>query len=215
MKKLILALCLGALLTAGSVATAEPSEEYIISPRDSIRITVMNHNDLCGTYMPLSDNTFDYPLLGTIYAPGKTIRQFTEEMKERLAEYIIDPKVTINIATMGGTRVYVFGIIGKQGALSLDSRNRRVLDALAAAGGFSYKTAKKHIFLIRKGDEKNIQELNLRAFFKNGDVSQNPIMNEGDCLYLTSNHKLSIESVFGFITSAIATWNNIDEISNR
>lgn len=215
MKKMIAAVVLTVTLAYSGLASAAEEEEYIISPRDHIKITVIGHDDLSGTYVPLSDNSFEYPLLGTIYAPGKTIRQFTQEMKKQLAEYIIDPRVIINITEMGGTRVYVFGQVGNQGAFGLNNRSRRVLDALAAAGGFGVKTAKKQIYLIRKGDEQNIQKLNINRFLKNGDLSQNPIMNEGDCLYLTSNHKLPVQSIFSFITGAIATWNNIDEIKER
>lgn len=215
MKKLILALCLVALLTAGSAAAAEPSGTYVISPRDSIKISVMFHDDLSGTYVPLSDNTFEYPLLGTIRAPGKTVQQFTEEMKQRLSEYIIDPKVTINIAAMGGVRVYVFGQSPKQGAFQLSDRTHNVVDALAAAGGFGYKTSKKRIFLLRDGQKETMKQIDMKAYLQKGDLSQNVELQEGDVLYLTSNKKLSVDSIFSFITGAIATWNNVDEISNR
>ena len=212
---MIATVILAVTLAYSGLAIAAEEEEYIISPRDHIKITVMNHEDLSGTYVPLSDNSFEYPLLGTIYAPGKTIQQFTHEMEERLTEFIINPKVIINITEMGGTRIYIFGQVPNQGAFSLGNRNRRVLDALAASGGFGSKTAKKHIFLIRKGNEQNIQILNINRFLKTGDLTQNPVLNEGDCLYLTSNHKLSVQSIFSFITGAIATWNNVDEIKER
>lgn len=215
MKKLITALCLGALLTAGSAYAAEPDETYVISPRDHIKISVMFHDDLSGTYVPLSDSTFEYPLIGTVNAPGKTVLQLTEEMKQRLSEYIIDPKITINITSMGGTKVYVFGQAPKQGAFYLNERTHNVVDALAAAGGFGSKTAKKRIMLIRKGDERNIQELNINKFLKEGDVSQNPSLREGDCLYLTSNHKLSFAEIFTLITRSIAAWDDLDEIRKR
>lgn len=215
MKKLISALCIGILLMAGSAAAAEPSGTYVISPRDSISIKVMFHDDLSGTYVPLSDNTFQYPLLGTIRAPGKTVTQFTEEMKQRLSEYIIDPKVTINIAAMGGVRVYVFGQSPKQGAFQLSDRTHNVVDALAAAGGFGWKTSKKRIILIRGGQKETMRQIDMKAFLQKGDLRQNVELQEGDVLYLTSNKKLSLDSIFSFVTGAISTWNNIDEISSR
>lgn len=217
MKKIVAALALTAVLTCNSLASAAKNEDdvYVISPRDSIKITVMFHEDLSGTYVPLSDYTFQYPLIGTVTAPGKTIQQLTEELQQRLSEYIIDPKIRINITSMGGTRVFVFGQIPHQGAFNLNERTHNVLDALAAAGGFGNKTAKKRIILIRKGDEQNIQELNINKFLKNGDVTQNPSLHEGDCLYLTSNHKLSFAEIFTLITRGIAAWDDIDEIRKR
>lgn len=216
MKKLITALCLGILLAVSSVAlAAEPDGTYVISPRDSIKISVMFHDDLSGTYTPLSDNTFEYPLLGTIRAPGKTVQQFTEEMKQRLSEYIIDPKVTINIADMGGVRVYVFGQAPTQGAFQLSDRTHNVVDALAAAGGFGYKTSKKRIYLIRGGQKDTMRQIDMKAYLQKGDLSQNIELQEGDVLYLTSNKKLSVDSIFAFVTRTLTAWNDVDEISKR
>ena len=215
MKKVISALCLTAALVCTVPASAAESDRYVISPRDSIKITVMDHGDLSGTYVPLSDNTFEYPLIGTINAPGKTVLQLTEELKQRLSDFIIDPKITINITAMGGTRVYVFGQSPRQGAFELTNRNHHVIDALAAAGGFGSKTSKKRIYLLRGGRKETMQQINMKAYLQKGDLSQNIELQEGDVLYLTSNKKLSFDSIFSLITSSIATWNNIDEISNR
>lgn len=215
MKKILIALCLGALLTGGSALAAEPDDEYVISSRDHIKISVMFHDDLSGTYVPLSDNTFEYPLIGTVSAPGKTLLQLTEELKQRLSEYIIDPKITINITAMGGTKVYVFGQAPKQGAFYLNERTHNVVDALAAAGGFGFKTSKKRIFLIRDGQKDTMRQIDMRAYLQKGDLSQNVELQEGDVLYLTSNKKLAFDSIFRLVTSTLSAWNDVDEISKR
>ena len=216
MKKIIAALALGATLACSTAAVAaEAGKEYVISPRDSIKISVMFHEDLNGTYVPLSDSTFEYPLIGTVSAPGKTIHELTEEMKQRLSEYIIDPKVTINITSMGGTKVYVFGQAPKQGAFYLNERTHNVVDALAAAGGFGNKTSKKRIFLIRGGQQDTMRQIDMKAYLQKGDLSQNVVLQEGDVLYLTSNHKLTFANIFGLVTSSLGAWNDVDEISKR
>ena len=216
MKKIITALALGAALACSTAAmAAEAGKEYVISPRDSIKISVMFHEDLSGTYVPLSDSTFEYPLIGTVSAPGKTIHELTEEMKQRLSEYIIDPKVTINITAMGGTKVYVFGQAPKQGAFYLNERTHNVVDALAAAGGFGNKTSKKRIFLIRDGKQETMRQIDMKSYLQKGDLSQNVELQEGDVLYLTSNKKLTFANIFGLVTSSLGAWNDVDEISKR
>lgn len=216
MKKLIAALALGTVLTCSSVAMAAGADkEYVISERDHIKISVMFHEDLSGTYVPLSDLTFEYPLIGTVSAPGKTVHELTEELKQRLSEYIIDPKITINIAAMGGTKVYVFGHAPKQGAFYLNERTHNVVDALAAAGGFGYKTSKKRIFLIRGGQQETMRQIDMKAFLQKGDLSQNIELQEGDVLYMTSNKKLTFTDIFRFATGALSAWNDADEISKR
>lgn len=219
MKKLITALCLGALLTVGSVAAA--AEEYIMSPGDELQIYVLDHPDISSTransdstYLVRPDGKVDFPLIGSVDTTGKSVSKFTEELKTRLSEYIINPDITVNVKTLGTTRVLVLGQVRNQGMHEL-KKSHRVVDALAAAGGFSEKSAKKNLYLIRNMKEDNIQLINMRAFLKKGDVSQNVVLNEGDVLYLTSNHKLTFGTVFGMVSSIISSWNNIDEISRR
>ena len=171
MKKLITALCLGAILTASTVEAAV--EDYTFNPGAQLQIYVMGHGDISSptdnsdsSYVVRPDGKLDFPLIGTIQAKGKTVDEFKQELRNRLSEYIIEPKITINVTHWGSTRVFVLGQISKQGVFSL-SRSHRVLDALSAAGGFTGKTAKKRIFLIRNGQEENIQELNFHRFLKN------------------------------------------------
>lgn len=215
MRKLITILALTAALAFTVPAAAAEEDTYVISPRDHIKISVMFHEDLSGTYVPLSDSTFEYPLIGTISAPGKTVLQLTEEMKQRLSKYIIDPKITINITTMGGTKVYVFGQVPHQGAFNLNERTHNVVDALAAAGGFGFKTSKKRIFLLRGGQKETMRQIDMKAYLQKGDLSQNVELQEGDVLYLTSNHKLTFANIFGLVTSSLGAWNDVDEIIKR
>lgn len=219
MKKLLMALCLGILLTAGTVEAAV--EDYTFNPGAQLQIYVMGHGDISSpvdnsdsSYVVRPDGKLDFPLVGTVQAVGKTVEEFKQELRDRLSEYIIDPKITINVTSWGSVRVFVLGHIRHQGIFPL-SRSHRVLDALSAAGGFSDKSAKKRIILIRNGKKDNIQELNFNSFLRKGDVSQNPILNEGDCLYLTSNHKLSLGRIFSLASSILGAWNDIDDIRDH
>ena len=69
--------------------------------------------------------------------------------------------------------------------------------------------------MIRNGQENNIQELNFNDFLRKGDVSQNVVLNEGDCLYLTSNHKITLGSILSLATRAISAWNDIDDLTDN
>ena len=177
------------------------AEEYNMHAGDHVQIQVMGHEDLSSTYVARTDGKFEYPLIGTVDVTGKTVEVLTEELKKRLAEYIVNPLITINITKMGSTRVFVLGEVRHAGLHEL-TKGHRVLDAIGAANGFTDKAAKKKVYLIRNGKEDNIQFLNFNAYLKKGDVSQNPVLQEGDCLYLTSNHKFNFgRDVLPFIES--------------
>lgn len=209
MKKIAAALALCAALTCSGVAAAE---EYIMSPGDQLQIYVLGHEDISTRrsntdvpYVVRPDGRLDFPLVGEIDTTGLTIYEFTNLLTKELAEYIIDPKVTVNIAKLGTTRVFVLGEVKKAGMHEL-TKSHRVLDALGAAGGFTQKAAKKNIYLIRNGDRDNVQRLNFNDYLRKGVISQNLVLNEGDCLYLTSNHKTSLAEISLLAYRAVMGW---------
>ncbi len=217
MKKTIAALLLGAALTLSNVAAAE---EYIMTPGDQLQIYVLGHPDISSTranndsaYTVRPDGKMNFPLIGEIDVNGLTVYEFTQLLTKELSEYIINPKITVNVAKLGTTRVFVMGEVPKQGMHEL-SKSHRVLDALGAAGGFTKKAAKKDIYLVRNGvrEEDRVQKLNILNYLRKGDISQNLILHEGDCLFLTSNHKITLMDVLLVATRATDVWYDIDRI---
>ena len=217
MKKTIAALLLGAALTLTNVAAAE---EYIMTPGDQLQIYVLGHPDISSTransdssYTVRPDGKLNFPLVGEIDINGLTVYEFTNLLTKELSEYIVNPKITVNVAKLGTTRVFVMGEVSKQGMYEL-SKSHRVMDALGAAGGFTQKAAKKDIYLVRNTGKpgENVQRLNILNYMKKGDMSQNLVLQEGDCLFLTSNHKLTLMDI-ALLASRIAdTWYDVDRI---
>lgn len=217
MKKLLLALILGAALTFNGAAAAE---EYIMTPGDTLQIYVLGHPDLSSTrsssdaaYTVRPDGKLNFPLVGEIDINGLTVYEFTSLLTKELSEYIINPKITVNVAKLGTTRVFVLGEVKNQGMHEL-TKSHRVLDALGAAGGFTQKSAKKNIYLVRNGvrEEERVQKLNILNYMRKGDISQNLVLHEGDCLFLTSNHKLTIANIVSFVNRAMDTWDDAKRI---
>lgn len=198
MKGLLCALALGATLTLAAPALGA---EYIMSPGDNLQIIVTGYEEFGGIdkgnsvntniYVIRPDGKVTFPLVGVLDTNGKTISEFTAELTRRLSEYLVNPDVNVNLARLGTTRVFMLGEVGKAGMYEL-TKSHRVLDAIGAAGGFTEYAAKKNIFLIRDGKAETIQKINLNAYLTKGDMSQNLVLQEGDCLYLTGNKKINI-----------------------
>ena len=55
----------------GSSAVAE----YIVGPRDVLKVTVFGEADLSREVTVENDGTVDYPLIGRMKAAGQTVRQ--------------------------------------------------------------------------------------------------------------------------------------------
>ena len=214
MKKTILTLIL-ALSLQGLAAASAADNDYIMCPGDQLQVVVYRHTDISSPlnstpYTVRPDGKVTFPLIGDIDVTGKTVTEFTRQLEASLAEYLVRPQVSVNILKLGTTRVYVLGEVKKPGLYELE-KSHRVLDALGKAEGFTEKAAKKKIFLIRKGAEKPVL-VNINNFLKKSDQSQNYVLNEGDCLYLTSNGKIDIgRDIMPFISGAYM----VSEIKNN
>ena len=197
MKKTLLALGLAASLYAFSPVNAQEVTDYIMCPGDVLQVVVYGHEDLStmagntqnSPYVVRPDGRVSFPLIGDVETTGKTVTQFREEITSRFSQYIIEPQITVNVVKLGTTRVYVLGEIKRPGLYELE-KSHRVIDALAKAEGFTEKSAKKNIFLVRAGSTE-VEKLNVNDFLTKADQKANLVLNEGDCLYLTSNHKVS------------------------
>ena len=220
MKKYLLAAVLGLALTFCGPAAAE---EYIMTPGDQLQIYVLGHPDISSTransdssYTVRPDGKLNFPLVGEIDVNGLTVFEFTNLLTKELSEYIINPKITVNVAKLGTTRVFVLGEVKNQGMHEL-TKSHRVLDALGAAGGFTEKAAKKSIFLVRNRGtaEENVQKLNILNYMKKGDMSQNLVLQEGDCLFLTSNHKVTLQDIMLFVSRVTDAWSDAKYIKNN
>ena len=220
MKKYLLAAVLGLALTFCGAAAAE---EYIMTPGDQLQIYVLGHPDISSTransdssYTVRPDGKLNFPLVGEIDVNGLTVFEFTNLLTKELSEYIINPKITVNVAKLGTTRVFVLGEVKNQGMHEL-TKSHRVLDALGAAGGFTEKAAKKSIYLVRNRGtaEENVQKLNILNYVKKGDMTQNVVLQEGDCLFLTSNHKVTLLDIMLFVNRATDSWYDAKYIKNN
>lgn len=192
MKKGVVILLLIGLLMVSGLAFAG---EYIMCPGDQLDIVVIGTEDINARtpaeskYIVRPDGKLSFPLIGEIDTTGLTVSQFTKMMQDRLAEYLVKPQVTVNIAQLGTTRVYVLGEVHKPGLYEL-VKSHTVLDAIGIAEGYTKDAAKKKVFLIHKDHKGEPMKINLNDLLKKGDTSQNYSLVEGDLLYLTSNGRI-------------------------
>ena len=214
MRKTILALGLAASLSAfsltASAANAQNTTDYIMCPGDVLQVVVYGHEDLStpmtsgatnSPYVVRPDGKVSFPLIGDVDVTGKTVAQFREELANRFSQYLVTPSISVNVMKLGTTRVYVLGEIKRPGLYELE-KSHKVIDALAKAEGFMEKAAKKNVFLVRAGSTE-VEKLNVNSFLTKADQKANVVLNEGDCLYLTSNHKVIFSrDIMPFLSAA-------------
>lgn len=204
------------------VNPSHSGSSYKMRSGDYVELIVYGHDDIssCSTtgtggggqpYIVRPDGKLGIPLIGDVYCQNRAVEDVVNEITCRLAEYIIDPKVSINITKLGTTRVYVLGEVRNQGAHELD-KSHNLLDAVAKAGGFTQKSAKRRVYVVRQGLDNFVTEVNMLALLRKGNQSCNIELQEGDSVYISSNHKLGFSQVLGMIYSIINSWDTVDDI---
>lgn len=141
-------------------------------------------------YILSPDGKFYMPLIGEVDALGRTVSDICEEIETRYKKYLRYPVVDINIMQVSKIRVCVLGQVERQGVYAFD-KAPRLLEAIASAWGFVNKSSKKNVFVIRAGEDEPCLKIDLRKFLKGESTGHNIILNEGDCVYITSNNKVS------------------------
>lgn len=163
---LVLAL-LGLLVVFASPA---PAADYVLGPRDVIKITVYDHPDLASTVRVSEDGKITFPLLGEVRAAGETVQSLERRLTTLLADgYLVKPSVSVFVEEFRSV-VYVSGEVAKPGSYPFED-GMTLVQAITLAGGFSEKAKQDSVRVTRKGaaGERN-ERLALEDALKPNDV---------------------------------------------
>lgn len=148
-----------ALLTTGCAGTIPPAgtaayqpTEYRMAAGDRLRITVFGEEALTREYAVSSAGDLAFPLIGDIPVVGKTVNELQEILIAGLSKgYINDPRVTAEI--LNYRPFYVLGEVAKSGEFPF-SDDLTVQQAVALAGGYTYRADQRRVFIRRRGQAR-------------------------------------------------------------
>jgi polysaccharide export outer membrane protein len=121
---------------------------YRLGAGDKLRITVFNEPSLTGEYNVTPAGGVAFPLIGVVEAGNRTIEDLTREITGRLSgAYLNDPRVSIEV--LDYRPFYILGEVNKPGEYPYAS-GMTVEQAIAKAGGFTYRANEKNVFLRRQ-----------------------------------------------------------------
>ncbi len=121
---------------------------YRLGSGDKVKVTVFRHPDLSGEFSLDGSGNVALPLVGEIEAGGLTSRELEQKIVARLSDDLIrEPQVGVEI--LNYRPFYILGEVKTPGSYPYQN-NMNVLNAVALAGGFSYR-AKQDGFLLQRG----------------------------------------------------------------
>lgn len=131
------------------------SMDYLLGPADKVRVTVYGEPTLSGEFFVTGSGLMSLPLIGEIKAGGLTVGQFQEAVQKALSDgYLKDPRVSAEVLTF--RPFYILGEVEKPGTYPYTA-GLTVLNAVATAGGFTYRADKKNVYIKHNGDKVEVK----------------------------------------------------------
>jgi len=138
-------------------ATAQPAafqppasiaETYKLGTGDKLRVIVYGEDDLGGTFDVDGNGFISLPLIGQVKVSGLSPNEVERAITAKFADgYLKEPRVNVEVTQY--RPFYVLGEVNRPGSYPYVN-GMTVLNAVALAGGFSYR-AKQSDFLLQRG----------------------------------------------------------------
>ncbi len=163
--------------------TAYGDGEYRLGPGDVLRISVFGYPDMTLEAVVSPDGTVS-TAFDSVEVGGLTLKESVTTIRELYAEYIRDPKVSVNVKEYRTGRVKVLGGVMKPAIYTFPAyKSPTAGEVIAMAGGFSDKADSKTIYVIKENSQdsammvKSFHDLLM-------DKGEDPLLSDGDVVYV-------------------------------
>jgi polysaccharide biosynthesis/export protein len=132
----------------GPQAVADTDGPYLLDTGDRLRVFVYGQPNLSRSYTVDHDGTITVPLIGSVAARGKTIKDLQGSIRSRLgSEFVRDPQVTVDV--LQNRPFFILGEVKTAGQYPYVS-GMTIETAIAIAGGHSDRASMRTYRLTRR-----------------------------------------------------------------
>ena len=148
---------------------------------DVFEVRVLAEGDLSGAYRIAADGTVDYPFIGRISVVGMRSGDVQALIAAQLADgYLKKPQVSVMVKEWNSRKVSVIGQVQRPGSVSYFT-NMTIVDAIAAAGGFT-GIASKNSVTLRREAKGSVQSRSYPVADISEGRAPNVVLRPGDIL---------------------------------
>ncbi|MGI8933683.1 MAG: SLBB domain-containing protein [Phormidesmis sp.] len=185
------------------------SDRYLLGGGDLIQLEVFNLPDYSKQYQILSDGRLSLPLVGPVQVRGLTIEQAAAAIEAAYAQYIRSPVITLNLVTTRPVQVAIAGEVNRPGAYTVPAELNAitVTQALQLAGGITQSADVRQVQVLRpqpNGASPQIYTVSLWQLLKDGDLSQDLKLTDGDRVLVPEAIALNSEEITQLATASFS-----------
>lgn len=123
---------------------------YRLGIGDKLKITVYGEENLSGPFEVNAFGQVSLPLIGEMPAKGLALDEFRNQLTRKLASgYLKNPKVSVEM--LNYRPIYVHGEV-KNGGEFQYKNGVSLRDAIAMAGGYTYRADQGFLYIGREGE---------------------------------------------------------------
>ncbi|MEI6192702.1 MAG: polysaccharide biosynthesis/export family protein [Verrucomicrobiota bacterium] len=138
-------------INAKPTAKAEVINTRHLQPNDMLQVSVYQQPDLTANVTVDDRGMVMLPLLGAVKLGGLTLEQATIQVQNLYdKDYLVDPKVTIQVGQMAVLRFTILGQVQRPGSYEFPPNEKlNLMEGIAMGGGFTRLAAPSKVTLQR------------------------------------------------------------------
>ena len=176
------------IVPRGLDAPVDP-DTYVIGPADQFLLVLRGKAQREFTLTVLPEGVVILPNHGAFPVAGLTISQFRAELKKHLTQYYKNVDFDCQLVVPRHFVVYVLGEVDEPGAVELHAPFR-VNTAIEEANGLAFNGSERYIEIRENGE--TVREVDLFLFWNQGDINENPVLKEGQSVYVPARHTTAV-----------------------
>jgi polysaccharide export outer membrane protein len=171
--------------------TASPAS-FHLGKGDVLSISVYDEPDLTLESVPVRpDGMIAFPLIGDVAVAGRNVEDVTAEIRQRLLQYVLEPKVSVVVREFNSLDYTLYGEVVNPGVYPLTT-DVTVTKAIAKAGGLNKGQFRAssveladltHAFLARNG---TVMPVDFVRLIRHGDLRFDINLQPGDYIHIPS-----------------------------
>jgi polysaccharide export outer membrane protein len=171
-----------------------------LGPEDVISVDVFDQPNYSRSNLVVPPNgRISYPLIGQISIAGRTTEDLEREITEKLAEYIREPKVSVQIVQVHSLKYMVIGDVMTPGIYEM-TRRLTVTEALAKAGYVTRYGDLSKVAVLRLQKDGNSMPIPVNIKEVERGKIQDIYLTPGDTVVVPGNKFKTVDKVMSVVT---------------
>ncbi|MDY7020260.1 MAG: SLBB domain-containing protein [Cyanobacteriota bacterium] len=193
-------------------------QSYNLGTGDRLQLDVFGVDKYSGNYIVLTDGTVNLPGIGTVQVEGLSLSQAQAKISRRYSALLKQPVITLSLIEFRPVQIAISGEVKRPGSYRMasvpdlveigDGQLPRVSQAIQLAGGLTQAADLSQVQLKRVSANGSVVTLNLTELLEEGNLSQDPILLDGDSIYIPTAVSIESSQIRQIVSSSLVASEN-------